>query len=107
MTWTRDINRDIIAYKAARDVVAGEELCIDYGRGLWFEDVELCCGDDGRRAQEGDGDEEGEGGLRRIEPGCLTEGRGEGEGEGRGRGRGRGRKMLKEEKRGEFRWVWF
>jgi hypothetical protein len=36
--WTRDIEADCITYTALRNIAEGEELCISYGSGkLWFE----------------------------------------------------------------------
>ena len=37
--WSRDLFSQCIIYKALRDIKAGEELCINYGR-LWFEDAD-------------------------------------------------------------------
>lgn len=42
VTWTRDIAAQCVIYTALRDINAGEELCISYGR-LWFKDAD---GDD-------------------------------------------------------------
>lgn len=40
--WTRDIRNSCIMYTAARDIGAGEELCISYGdrARLWFRDAD-------------------------------------------------------------------
>lgn len=38
--WTRDLERQVIVYRALRDIAAGEELCISYGGRLTFVDVE-------------------------------------------------------------------
>lgn len=40
MVWRRDVERGVIVYSACRDIEEGEELCISYGSGLWFKDVE-------------------------------------------------------------------
>ena len=40
MGWTRDLERQVIVYRALRDIAAGEELCISYGGRLTFVDVE-------------------------------------------------------------------
>ena len=37
--WKRDIPNTCIVYTALRDIQAGEELCISYGR-LWFDDAD-------------------------------------------------------------------
>ena len=37
--WQRDVNAQYIRYTALRDIAAGEELCINYGR-LWFPDAD-------------------------------------------------------------------
>ncbi|KAL2037427.1 hypothetical protein N7G274_009912 [Stereocaulon virgatum] len=37
--WKRDVKDQCIVYRALRDIKAGEELCIDYGR-LWFADAD-------------------------------------------------------------------
>lgn len=38
--WRRDIEREVIFYVALRDIDVGEELCINYGGRLWFQDVD-------------------------------------------------------------------
>lgn len=38
--WTRDLEREVIVYRALRDVEEGEELCISYGDHLTFVDVD-------------------------------------------------------------------
>lgn len=38
--WRRDLQRQVIVYRALRDIAAGEELCISYGDRLTFRDVE-------------------------------------------------------------------
>jgi len=35
--WERDLQGRCVIYRALRDIEAGEELCINYGR-LWFVD---------------------------------------------------------------------
>ena len=37
--WSRDVTGQCIVYKALRDIKAGEELCISYGK-LWFVDAD-------------------------------------------------------------------
>ena len=39
----------MIVYETLRDVEAGEELCVNYGMRLWFEDAD---GLDGERVDE-------------------------------------------------------
>ena len=47
--WDRDLARMCVRYQALRDIRAGEELCIHYGR-IWFVD------EDGEGfEEEGDG----------------------------------------------------
>ncbi|KAF2035486.1 SET domain-containing protein [Setomelanomma holmii] len=41
VVWVRDIDRLIITYRAARDILAGEELCISYGSHLTFKDADV------------------------------------------------------------------
>jgi SET domain-containing protein len=40
--WTRDLEREVVVYRALRDIGEGEELCISYGapRQLTFVDAE-------------------------------------------------------------------
>ncbi|KAH6858318.1 hypothetical protein B0T12DRAFT_156523 [Alternaria alternata] len=38
--WMRDTQRQIITYRALRDIPAGEELCISYGSHLTFKDAD-------------------------------------------------------------------
>lgn len=40
VVWERDTKRLIITYRAARDIQAGEELCISYGSHLTFKDAD-------------------------------------------------------------------
>jgi SET domain-containing protein len=40
VVWDRDVERSIITYRAARDILAGEELCISYGSHLTFKDAD-------------------------------------------------------------------
>ena len=49
--WTRDLTGQCIVYKALRDIKAGEELCINYGK-LWFVDA------DEEQSQQKDNDED-------------------------------------------------
>ena len=37
--WSRDVTGQCIVYRALRDIRAGEELCINYGK-LWFVDAD-------------------------------------------------------------------
>ena len=37
--WIRDLSHQMIVYRALKDVSAGEELCINYGK-LWFADAD-------------------------------------------------------------------
>ena len=37
--WSRDVTGQCIIYRALRDIGAGEELCINYGK-LWFVDAD-------------------------------------------------------------------
>ena len=37
--WSRDLTGQCIVYKALRDIRAGDELCINYGK-LWFVDAD-------------------------------------------------------------------
>lgn len=50
--WSRDVNGQCIVYKALRDIKAGEELCINYGK-LWFVDAD----DEHRQEQDSDKDD--------------------------------------------------
>lgn len=38
--WKRDVDRQIIVYRALRDIRPGEELCISYGYRLTFVDAD-------------------------------------------------------------------
>ena len=49
--WSRDLTGQCIVYKALRDIRAGEELCINYGK-LWFVDA------DEEQGQQKDNDED-------------------------------------------------
>ena len=49
--WSRDVTGQCIVYKALRDIRAGEELCINYGK-LWFVDA------DDEQLQQHDSDNE-------------------------------------------------
>jgi len=40
VVWERDAERQIITYRAFRDIPAGEELCISYGSHLTFKDAD-------------------------------------------------------------------
>lgn len=39
MGWERDLENEVLVYRSLRDIEAGEELCINYGR-LWFVDAD-------------------------------------------------------------------
>lgn len=38
--WERNLENQLITYRALRDIAAGEELCISYGDHLTFEDAD-------------------------------------------------------------------
>ena len=38
--WKRDLERQVIVYRALRDIPQGEELCISYGDHLTFVDAD-------------------------------------------------------------------
>lgn len=38
--WKRDLERQVIVYRALRDIAEGEELCISYGDHLTFVDAD-------------------------------------------------------------------
>jgi len=38
--WKRDLERQLIVYRALRDIRQGEELCISYGDHLTFVDAD-------------------------------------------------------------------
>jgi SET domain-containing protein len=40
VVWSRDLQRQVVVYRALQDIEAGEELCISYGDRLWFNDAE-------------------------------------------------------------------
>ena len=40
VVWARDVERQLVVFRAARYIHAGEELCISYGSRLWFEDTD-------------------------------------------------------------------
>ena len=50
--WSRDLTGQCIVYKALRDIRAGEELCINYGK-LWFVDAD----EEQRHQQDNDNDD--------------------------------------------------
>ena len=39
------MERELIVYETLRDVEVGEELCVNYGMRLWFEDADGVEGD--------------------------------------------------------------
>lgn len=51
--WERDVMRGCVRYYALRDIAAGEELCINYGR-IWFVD------------EDGEGTDEESDGAERL-----------------------------------------
>lgn len=38
--WKRDLEREVVVYRALRDIREGDELCISYGDHLTFEDAD-------------------------------------------------------------------
>ncbi|KAK3050496.1 hypothetical protein LTR09_008408 [Extremus antarcticus] len=40
VAWQRDLERQVVVYRALRDIAADEELCISYGDRLTFKDAE-------------------------------------------------------------------
>ena len=38
--WMRDLEREVVVYRALRDIGRDEELCISYGDHLTFEDAD-------------------------------------------------------------------
>jgi tRNA-specific adenosine deaminase 3 len=54
--WLCDVAAGEIRFVTLRDVCAGEELFICYGRHLWFDDVD---GDDGSESDGGSFDDDG------------------------------------------------
>ena len=38
--WQRDLENELVIYRALHDIQQGEELCISYGHHLTFEDVD-------------------------------------------------------------------
>ena len=38
--WTRDLEHQLVVYRALRDIAKGEELCISYGDHLTFVDAD-------------------------------------------------------------------
>lgn len=38
--WKRDVDRELVIYRALRDIEEGEELCISYGDHLTFVDAD-------------------------------------------------------------------
>lgn len=55
--WKRDLQREVVVYRALRDIRAGEELCISYGEHLTFEDAD---GPDGTNGVSDEVEDEGE-----------------------------------------------
>ena len=49
VVWKRNLKAQSVNYQALRDIKAGEELCISYGR-LWFIDSDI-----EQKVAEGDG----------------------------------------------------
>lgn len=52
--WTRDLENEVVVYRALRDIAVGEELCISYGDHLTFQDAEAReeADDEAGRAEE-------------------------------------------------------
>lgn len=69
--WTRDVVGECVRYTTLRNVEAGEELCISYGVGVWFEGVVE--GEDSE--EEAEGIDEKERGL--LDIGLVDEDGGE------------------------------
>ncbi|KAH8730166.1 hypothetical protein GQ44DRAFT_482154 [Phaeosphaeriaceae sp. PMI808] len=40
VVWERDSDQQVITYRASRNIMAGEELCISYGDRLTFKDTD-------------------------------------------------------------------
>jgi len=53
--WVRDYHRAVIRYTALRDIAAGEELCISYGRVWWDGGEEADSSSSGSSDAEADG----------------------------------------------------
>ena len=45
--------REVIVYETLRDVEVGEELCVNYGMRLWFEDADGVGGDEDEILENG------------------------------------------------------
>lgn len=44
--WTRELENELVVYRALRDIREGEELCISYGDHLTFIDADKEAHDD-------------------------------------------------------------
>ena len=44
--WTRDLEHEMVVYRALRDIAKGEELCISYGNHLTFTDADALSSSD-------------------------------------------------------------
>lgn len=55
--FTRDVEKQVVMYRALRDIHPGEELCISYGDNLTFEDADKPSIANGTAAREEDEDE--------------------------------------------------
>ena len=54
----------VIRYYACKPITAGEELCINYGNDLWFEEAGVEAGEgEGEESEESEEDEETDGGA--------------------------------------------
>lgn len=62
--WRRDTTNTCIVYTALRDIGVGEELCINYGIGVWFEDVDALENQERGEPVNGDGSADKSGGWR-------------------------------------------
>lgn len=60
--WTRDLENEVIIYRALRDIDQGEELCISYGSRLTFVDA-----DSESEGADGEGEESESDVLSRIQ----------------------------------------
>jgi SET domain-containing protein len=66
VSWERDVESRCIIYKTLRNIEAGEELCISYGR-LWFVDSDADHRDSNGNDHDEDEDEDGLEALSKIE----------------------------------------
>ena len=50
--WTRDLQNQLVVYRALRDIAEGEELCISYGDRLTFVDADAPAEDESENSAE-------------------------------------------------------